>query len=108
MSTYKTITIDMQGKITKAKRSKVSEKVERFILSNRLIGKNSKVIAGLSGGPDSVCLIMILAELGFDVTAVHCNFHLRGAESMRDETFARNLCCSLGIKMIKTDVDTIG
>lgn len=98
----------MQGKITKAKRSKVSEKVERFILSNKLIGKSSKVIAGLSGGPDSVCLIMILAELGFDVTAVHCNFHLRGAESMRDEAFARNLCCSLGIKMIKTDFDTIG
>jgi len=46
----------------------------------------------LSGGADSVCLLLKSLDEGQSVSALHCNFHLRGAESDRDETFCRHLC----------------
>ena len=49
-------------------------------------------IVALSGGADSVCLLLKTLEKGDAVEALHCNFHLRGAESDRDEAFCRNLC----------------
>ena len=46
----------------------------------------------LSGGADSVCLLLALKELGFRVHALHCNFELRATESDADEAFCRRLC----------------
>jgi tRNA(Ile)-lysidine synthase len=46
----------------------------------------------LSGGADSVALLRLLLHLGYTCEAAHCNFHLRGAESDRDEEFVRCLC----------------
>ena len=60
----------------------------------------------MSGGPDSVCLARILHELGYEVVAVHCNFHLRGEESMRDERFVEALCQQWEWTLYKTDFDT--
>lgn len=53
----------------------------------------------LSGGADSVCLLLKLLKEGHEVTALHCNFHLRGEESDRDETFCRELCERLGVRL---------
>lgn len=53
----------------------------------------------LSGGADSVFLLLKLLKEGHKVTALHCNFHLRGEESDRDETFCRQLCERLGVKL---------
>ena len=53
----------------------------------------------LSGGADSVFLLLKLLKEGHEVTALHCNFHLRGEESDRDETFCRQLCERLGVKL---------
>lgn len=65
------------------------------------------VIVALSGGPDSVALADILVRLGYPVVALHCNFHLRGDESDRDETFARTFARqTLGIPFYKVDFDT--
>lgn len=83
-------------------------KVDNYITRLSLLRKRATVIAGISGGPDSVCLALILAKLGYDVIAVHCNFHLRGEESMRDERFVENLCKERNIKLQKADFDTIG
>lgn len=83
-------------------------KVDNYITRLSLLRKGATVIAGISGGPDSVCLALILAKLGYDVIAVHCNFHLRGEESMRDERFVENLCKERKIKLQKVDFDTIG
>lgn len=87
---------------------KTHEKVGEFITKHHLLRKGEKVVAGLSGGPDSVCLLLTLHRLGHDVIAIHCNFHLRGEESMRDERFAKSLCEKEGVKCIKIDFDTIG
>ncbi|MCH5325931.1 MAG: tRNA lysidine(34) synthetase TilS [Duncaniella sp.] len=54
---------------------------------------------GLSGGADSVALLLTMIEIGVSVKAFHCNFHLRGAESNRDEQFCRHLCETLGVEL---------
>ena len=60
------------------------------------VGPNGRVMLGLSGGADSVCLFHLLRELqeplGFSLLAVHVNHNLRGAEAGRDAAFAENLC----------------
>ena len=54
--------------------------------------EGSTIIVGLSGGADSVCLMDLLYRSGYEIIAAHVNFHLRGDESDRDETFVRRLC----------------
>ena len=49
-------------------------------------------LVALSGGADSVCLLLAMKRLGYRVETIHCNFHLRGAESDRDEEFCKQLC----------------
>ncbi len=68
------------------------ETIEKFIMQNSLMNKEQKYLVALSGGADSVSLLLSLKQLGYDVDAVHCNFHLRGEESDRDEKFCISLC----------------
>ena len=86
----------------------LQEKVARYIRSNALLSDGAQVVVGLSGGPDSVCLAMLLDGLGYQVLAAHCNFHLRDEESMRDEKFVTTLCQKKGWSLYKTDFDTEG
>lgn len=58
-----------------------------------------RLLVTVSGGADSVALLRSLHAIGADIVAAHCNFHLRGAESNRDEEFTRNLCESLGVPL---------
>ena len=67
-------------------------KVATFIKQQQLLDADKKHLVALSGGADSVALLLILRHLGYAVEAVHCNFHLRGAESDRDEKFVCSLC----------------
>ena len=83
-------------------------KVRKYIERNNLLEEGSKVIVALSGGADSVALLHVLKRLDYRPTAVHCNFHLRGEESMRDEQFVRELCRRLDVKLHVADFDTKG
>ena len=75
------------------------ETIEMFIRQNSLMDKESKYLVALSGGADSVSLLLSLKELGYNIDAVHCNFHLRGEESDRDEKFCVSLCKREGIEI---------
>ena len=57
------------------------------------------LLVALSGGADSVCLLLALHALGYHVEALHCNFQLRGVESDADEAFCRRLCRAQGIPL---------
>lgn len=57
------------------------------------------VLACVSGGADSVALLLALLAAGADVTTLHCNFHLRGEESMRDQRLVESLCRRLGVPL---------
>ena len=58
---------------------------------------SAPLAVALSGGADSVCLLLSLKELGFTTHALHCNFELRGLESDADEAFCRRLCRQLEV-----------
>lgn len=85
---------------------KTEEKVRLFISQQRLLSERTRVVVGVSGGPDSVCLAILLQKLGYEVIVVHCNFHLRGDESMNDEKFVKDLCNRLALPYYKVDFDT--
>lgn len=82
-------------------------KVDRSIMANALMQKDLLYLVALSGGADSVALLLSLKRLGFNVEAVHCNFHLRGEESDRDEKYCRNLCNNEGVRLHVVHFDTI-
>lgn len=63
-------------------------------------------IVALSGGADSVALLLGLLHLGQPLVAAHCNFHLRGEESDADEAFVRQLCEERGVKLYVEHFDT--
>ena len=72
------------------------DRVRSFAETYQMIQPGGKVAAGISGGPDSVCLLLLLKELcreqGADLYAVHVHHGLRGAEADGDEAFVRELC----------------
>ncbi|MEG1749494.1 MAG: tRNA lysidine(34) synthetase TilS [Tannerellaceae bacterium] len=80
--------------------------VRTYINKQQLLTTDRPVLVGLSGGADSVALLTLLTQLGYTCIAVHCNFHLRGEESLRDEQFAHNYAESLNVPFYKTDFDT--
>ena len=81
-------------------------KVKDFIGKNQLLTRDGRHLVALSGGADSVALLRILCHLDYPVEAVHCNFHLRGEESNRDEQFVKNLCQKLGVQLHLIHFDT--
>lgn len=88
------------------------DKVFGFISDNKMLRRGDTVVCGLSGGADSVCLLLALnslhKRLGITVEAVHVNHCLRGDESDRDEGFCRELCNRLEIGFISESCDVSG
>ena len=81
-------------------------KVNDFIGRHQLLSRDGLHLVALSGGADSVALLLVLRRLDYHVEAVHCNFHLRGEESDRDEAFVKNLCSEQDIKLHLIHFDT--
>ena len=82
-------------------------RVEKYIRDQRLLAKGDRVLVCISGGADSVALLDVLHRAGYACVAAHCNFHLRGEESMRDERFVRTLCEQMGVRLLVRDFDTL-
>ena len=83
------------------------KKVKAYIQEHNLLDSRGHYLVALSGGADSVCLLLVLKQLGYNIDAVHCNFHLRGEESNRDENFAKELCEKNRIELHITHFDTL-
>ena len=83
-------------------------KITDFIARHQLLShQDGKYIVALSGGADSVALLLVLQQLQYDVEAAHCNFRLRGEESDRDEQFVRKLCSDRSVPLHVIHFDTI-
>ena len=84
--------------------------VRHFAHHHQLFTPRGKYIIALSGGADSVSLLLVLkhleSELGISLEAAHCNFHLRGDESLRDEQFCQQLCRRLHVPLHLVHFDT--
>ena len=84
----------------------MEKRVSDFILRHHLLAPDVLHLVALSGGADSVCLLLLLLRLGYRVEAMHCNFHLRGEESDRDEAFVESLCQDKGVPLHLAHFDT--
>ena len=84
----------------------LERKTARYIAQKHLLNPGDQVLVALSGGADSVALLCVLQALGYRCEAAHCNFHLRGAESDRDEAFVRDLCQKRKVPLHLTHFDT--
>ena len=82
-------------------------KVKDYIRKHKLLNDNDLYIVALSGGADSVSLLLLLDEMGYNIHAAHCNFHLRGEESDRDELFCESLCQQKSIPFHRIHFDTL-
>lgn len=82
------------------------QRIHYYIEQQHLLNSNSKYLVALSGGADSVALLLVLHELGYHTEAIHCNFHLRGEESDRDELFCMELCDKLHIPFHRIHFET--
>ena len=84
--------------------------VRHFAHHHQLFTPRGKYIIALSGGADSVSLLLVLkhleSEFGITLEAAHCNFHLRGDESLRDEEFCKQLCRRLHVPLHLVHFDT--
>lgn len=85
----------------------MTTQILEYIDHHKLFTKQSKVIVGFSGGPDSMALIHILMQLGYNCIAAHCNFHLRGQDSDSDAAFVDLWCKQNNIPLFTIDFDTI-
>lgn len=77
--------------------------VEEYMDKYGMAACGDHIIAGVSGGADSVCLLAVLKELShkkkFTLEAVHVNHMLRGAEADRDAAYVAELCKTWGIRL---------
>ena len=62
-------------------------RVQKYIRDNSLLQPSQRVLVCVSGGADSIALLDMLQRAGYECVVAHCNFHLRGDESDRDQAF---------------------
>lgn len=88
---------------------KITKKVKNYIDENKMIRHGDSVIVGLSGGADSVCLLLLLDKLretyGIDLHAVHINHGIRGESAKRDEEFSWKICKKHNIPFTVYEID---
>ncbi|MDP2952150.1 MAG: tRNA lysidine(34) synthetase TilS [Chloroflexota bacterium] len=82
-------------------RESLARRVLAFIQEHHLLPSGEKVVVGVSGGPDSLCLLHLLLELreplGISLHVAHLNHRLRGEESEADARFVADLAQRLGL-----------
>lgn len=79
---------------------------ESFVQNLTSLGVNPVkiVVAGISGGPDSLSMLHLLFSAGYETLAVHVNHHLR-AEADAEAKVVADYCLSLGIKFVLRECD---
>lgn len=85
---------------------KTIQKVKEFVDEYHLLNKDDKIIVGTSGGADSIALLDILYRLEYKCIVAHCNFHLRGQESYRDEYFVEKIARKYEMQYLVANFDT--
>lgn len=71
------------------------KKIQENIFHHELFGRGAKIVVGVSGGPDSVCLLDILYKLkkkyNLEIIIAHVNYGLRGKDSEKDKELVKDL-----------------
>ena len=82
-----------------------------YVEKEQLFAGCRRLLLAVSGGVDSVVLLHLMnryarEHAGLELAAAHCNFHLRGEESMRDESFVRSLAQNAGTPLFFAEFQT--
>ena len=83
-----------------------TEAFERYIARNGLVAPGERVLLTVSGGVDSMVMLSLFAESGYEVGVAHCNFQLRGAESDEDEVLVRDEAAKYGVPFYNRRFET--
>jgi tRNA(Ile)-lysidine synthase len=78
----------------------------QYVKEHNLFENNQTILLAVSGGIDSMILCDLFLKSNFKFAIAHCNFHLRGEESNRDERFVREYAQKNNIKIHVKDFDT--
>ncbi|EDM34382.1 tRNA(Ile)-lysidine synthetase [Pedobacter sp. BAL39] len=82
------------------------QQFKTFITENHLFETGDKILLAVSGGKDSVLMAHLFKASGHPFGIAHCNFNLRGEESVRDEHFVKMLGLMLDVPVYVTHFDT--
>lgn len=93
----------MQKKMNRT-HSRVHKLVNKALTEYNMLSENDKVLVGFSGGSDSVCLLTVLYELGYDVMAAHLNHNMRDT-ALRDMLFCEKYCSDRKIPFVSKTVN---
>jgi tRNA(Ile)-lysidine synthase len=86
------------------------KKIQNSIFTNALFGRGAKIVLGVSGGPDSVCLLDVFSKLqkkyALELSIAHVNYHLRGKDSEKDAHFVEKLAgkYNLSLDILETRI----
>jgi tRNA(Ile)-lysidine synthase len=85
------------------------DRFKNFLIEQKLCSFGDRVLLAVSGGIDSVIMAHLFHEAGVDCAIAHCNFQLRGEDSVADELFVRSLADSLEMPVYvkQFDVDEL-
>ena len=88
------------------------EKIMKYVDQHALLSPGDCIVVGLSGGADSVCLLLILqvisGKMPLSLCAVHVEHGIRGQEALEDTAFCRQLCETRGIPFREVHCDVPG
>src|SRR5262249_52581794 len=77
--------------------SEFASRIREVIDAHRMFAPGDRVLVAVSGGADSVCLLLVLKELTCDLSVAHLNHGLRGLDADEDEKFVQKLAEKLGV-----------
>ena len=81
----------------------IQAKVQKMMEEWNMVTAGDRLLTAVSGGADSVCLLLVLKDLqetmGFFLEAIHVEHGIRGEESLKDQSFVEDLCLTLGIPL---------
>lgn len=80
----------------------------KYIERHSLFTRDDKILLTVSGGVDSMVMLSLFAESGYDIGVAHCNFGLRGAESDEDEEVVAREAAKYGVVCYNRRFDTVG
>ena len=87
------------------------DRIRKYMKDMQLVSEGDRIVIGVSGGADSVCLLYLLSEcrefFNYDLFVVHVNHRLRGKEADEDEAYVQSICHTLGLHFHAYHIDVV-
>ena len=85
----------------------LQSKFENYVSGHSICSHDDKILLAVSGGVDSMVMLSLFAEAGYQIGVAHCNFQLRGPEAEEDELLVAEAAEKLGVPHYNIRFDTL-